>query len=170
MDDVQGAAVRSRPWLGRAIALALVCVAVAAGVRGCRHRRDQAAAVERVDLHFEKGYVESALAELDDAPDPDAPACRERFEKARVFLAAALSMEIPDSPAGKPTAPPRGAGGLDPVTLAHRPPTLAEAQKVQNDFQVVIAQIQQGKSVRDAAAQLNVPQSYVRALLRCQAP
>ena len=170
------------PGKGRAgpVLLAVIVLALVLGgaywVRGVIQRgRDDTAAVALAETHLDGGYIENALAELDSVSTPKHPGRRRTMEVARRFIQTAKAM---------PELSPQQEGGLKPPEVrlmppapgssihlpAYRPPTTAEAVKIRVDYERVIAQVRQGKSVDDVALQLNIPRTYVQALLEAQAP
>lgn len=136
---------------------------------------DDREAVGLAERHLQGGYIENALAELDAASSLDPSGCRRTMETARRFIQTAMAM---------PELGPKQEDGLKPPDArimppapgssihlpAYRPPTPAEATKIRADYDRVISQVQHGKSVEDVALQLNLPRTYVMALLQAQAP
>lgn len=164
-----------RRWV-RTLVWALVLAAIVVGVilllcRWHSRRERTQECVERVDWHLDKGYVEHVFEELEDAPDPNAPELRPRLDAAHQFLAMALA--TPVAQRGSTQDPSSFLPESGPLAISVpnlRRPTLREAVKIQEDLQIVVAQIRQGKSVADTARQLNAPRSYVEALLFCHPP
>jgi len=132
-------------------------------------------AVVLAEHHLQGGYIENALAELDGVSSLDRPGCQRTMETARRFIQTAMAMPELSSQQEDGLKPPEArmmppAPGSSIYLAPYRPPTPAEATKIRVDYEHVITQVRQAKSVEDVALQLNLPRTYVEALLHAQAP